>query len=148
MKSYLLVAMVVSAFGISAQSLRQTIVPPVANAQTQAIRKNPRLIAHIEHDGLSFSIAIDAADESFLKIVVPRRTQSYIESSLPAVRLKVVMVDESIIDGAAVRNIGVISNAGWDDITYRFALRKRAAVDDIFSITIWIGDETYTVFLV
>lgn len=49
--------------------------------QAQAVRqqgecKNAGLIAHIEHDGLSFSIRIDAADESFLAIDVPEKTGS------------------------------------------------------------------------
>lgn len=30
-----------------------------------------RLIAHIEHDGLSFSIKIDAVDDRFLLISIP-----------------------------------------------------------------------------
>jgi hypothetical protein len=106
------------------------------------------LIAHIEHDGLSFSISIDAADESFLSIIIPRKTQSYTSSSLPPVRIKVVMADGASIEGAADRLVGAISNGGWDDIRYRFALRKRAVVDDVFSVTIWIGDQSYTAFMV
>jgi hypothetical protein len=138
--------MVMVAYGMSAESRQQMIVQPVPNAPAQAIRKNARLIAHIEHDGLNFSIAIDAADESFLKINVPRKTQSYTASSLPSVRLKVVMAEETMIEGPAVRNPGAISNGGWDDITYRFPLRKHAVEDDIHSVTIWIGDQKYTVF--
>jgi hypothetical protein len=139
------VAVAALAFNISLQGQREPIVQSVPNAQAQS-RKNARLIAHIEHDGLIFSIAIDAADESFLRISIPRRTQSYTISSLPPVRIKVVMADDAIIEGPADRLSGAISNGGWDDIRYRFALRKRAVVDDIRSVTIWIGDQNYTAF--
>jgi hypothetical protein len=143
---YLLVAAVAAlAFNLALQGQRESIVQPTPNAQAQS-RKNTRLIAHIEHDGLIFSIAIDAADESLLRISVPRKTQSYTSSSFPPVRIKVVMADDAIIEGPADRLSGAISNGGWDDIRYRFALRKRAVVDHIRSVTIWIGDQNYTAF--
>ncbi len=34
---------------------------------------------------------------------------------------------------------------GWDEIYYRFALQRHTVVDDIHSVTISIGDQTYTV---
>jgi hypothetical protein len=119
--------------------------------QAQAVRqvqdcKDAGLIAHIEHDGLSFSIRIDAADESFLKIGVPERSRSVSSSSGPAVRLKVLMANDAIIEGPAERIPATLSNGGYDEITYRFSLRKRTVVDDIHSVTIWIGDQSYTVF--
>jgi hypothetical protein len=53
--------------------------------------KDGRLIAHIEHDGLSFSIKIDAADDRFLLISIPRKSGTYTWSSLPPVHLKVLL---------------------------------------------------------
>ena len=143
---YLAIAVVaVSAFSFSLQGQRESTVQPLPSAQVQS-RKNAQLIAHIEHDGLIFSIEIDATDESLLRISIPRKTQSYTSSSLPPVRIKVVMADLSVIEGPADRLVGAIGNGGWDDIRYRFALGKRAVVDEIHSVTIWIGDQSYTAF--
>jgi hypothetical protein len=117
-----------------------------------------RLIAHIEHDGLSFSIKIDAVDERFLLISIPRRSGTYTWSSLPPVRLKVLTMGKARmrgnvlmretnppIEGPAELIPGAVSMGGWDEIHYRFALQRHTVVDDIHSVTISIGDQTYTV---
>ena len=145
MKYHVVAAMTFVTFSMSLQGERESIVQPVSSPQAQP-RRNARLIAHIEHDDQSFSIAIDAADESFLRIIIPRKTQSYTSSSLPPLRVKVIMADETIIEGVADRLVGAISNGGWDEIRYQFALRHRVNVDDIHSVTIWIGDQSYTAF--
>jgi hypothetical protein len=119
--------------------------------------KDGRLIAHIEHDGLSFSIKIDAVDDRFLLISIPRRTGSYTRSSLPPVHLKVLTMGNAQmrgniqmretnppIEGPAELVPGTVSMGGWDDIDYRFALQRHTVVDDIHSVTISIGDQTYT----
>ena len=67
-------------------------------AQTPGCRDS-RLIAHIEHDGLSFSIAIDAADDRFLSISIPRKDGTFTVSSLPPVHLKVLMVGKERVVG-------------------------------------------------
>jgi hypothetical protein len=116
------------------------------------------LIAHIEHDGLSFSIKIDAVDERFLLISIPRRSGTYTWSSLPPVRLKVLTMGKARmrgnvlmretnppIEGPAELIPGAVSMGGWDEIHYRFALQRHTVVDDIHSVTISIGDQTYTV---
>ena len=108
--------------------------------------RNARLIAHIEHDGLSFSIAIDAADEKFLKIIIPEKDAAFAASRRPVVRLKVLMRNDAVIEGRADETPPWIGNGGSVDVTYRFDLGKRTVVDDIHSVTIWIGDERYTAF--
>lgn len=110
--------------------------------------KDGRLIAHIEHDGLSFSIKIDAADDRFLLISIPPKSGTYALSSLPAVHLKVLMREtDTTIEGPAERVPYAISMGGRDDIKYRFALQRRIIVDDIHSVTISIGNQTYTAML-
>jgi hypothetical protein len=107
--------------------------------------KDGRLIAHIEHDGLSFSIKIDAADDRFLLISIPRKSGTYTWSSLPPVHLKVLLKEsDAAIEGPGELIPGTISMGGWDEIKYRFALQKRTVVDDIHSVTISIGNQTYT----
>jgi hypothetical protein len=116
-----------------------------------------RLIAHIEHDGLSFSIRIDAADDRFLLISIPRRTDSYTWSALPTVHLKVLTMGNAQmrgnvlmretnppIEGPAELTPGTVSMGGWDEIKYRFALQRHTVVNGIHSVTISIGDQTYT----
>ncbi len=61
--------------------------------------KDGRLIAHIEHDGLSFSVAIDAADDRFLVIGIPRKDGTFTLSSLPPVHLKVLMMGKERVVG-------------------------------------------------
>jgi len=49
------------------------------------------------------------------------------------------------IEGPAELIPGAVSMGGWDEIHYRFALQRHTVVDDIHSVTISIGDQTYTV---
>ena len=122
------------------------------------------MIAHIEHDGLSFSIKMDAADDRYLLIGIPRKDGTFTWSSLPPVHLKVLTVgkprivatvqgkpvigrdDNPPIEGQAEPIPGAIMNGEWTDIRYRFDLQRHTSVDDIHSVTISIGDQTYTVF--
>jgi hypothetical protein len=133
------------------------------NAQAPCC-EDGRLIAHIEHDGLSFSIKIDAADDRYLLIGIPRKDGTFTWPSLPPVHLKVLTVgkprtvatvhgkpvigrdDLPPVEGPAELIHGAISMGGWADIHYRFALQRHTAIDDIHSVTISIGDQTYTVF--
>jgi hypothetical protein len=126
-----------------------TYFAPAGRTQTPQAPccKDGRLIAHIEHDGLSFSIKIDAADDRFLSIGIPRRTGAYTWSSLPPVHLKVLMRGtEHPIEGPAELIPGAVSMGGWDEIRYRFALQRHTVVDDIHSVAISIGDQTYTAY--
>ncbi len=110
--------------------------------------KDGRLIAHIEHDGLSFSIRIDAADDRYLLISIFRKSGTYTRSSLPPVHLKVLLKEsDAKIEGPAELIPSAISMGGWDEIRYRFALQRHTIVDDIQSVTISIGDQTYTAML-
>jgi hypothetical protein len=115
-------------------------------AEQRRTRRNANLIAHIEHDGLSFSISIDPRDDSLLKITIPEKQSSFDVSSRPLVRLKIVMRDDSIIQGVAKESPPWIGNGGWVDVGYQFALGRRVSVDDIHSVTIWIGDQQYAAF--
>jgi hypothetical protein len=134
---------------------------PGGSAQTAPVPccKDGRLIAHVEHDGLSFSIKIDAADDRFLLITIPRRSGTYDWSSLPPVHVKVLTMGNAEmrgnvlmretnpdIEGPAELFRGAVSMGGWDDIHYRFALQRHTVVDDIHSVTISIGHQTYTVY--
>ena len=119
--------------------------------------KDGRLIAHIEHDGLSFSVAIDAADDRFLVIGIPRKDGTFTLSSLPPVHLKVLMMGKERVvgnvlmrdslppvEGSAELTPTMVEMGGWTDIHYRFALQRHTTVNDIHSVTISIGDQTYT----
>jgi hypothetical protein len=136
MKLFILVAIIVSI----------TYVAPAGTAQiAQAPRSKDGRIAHVEHNGLSFAIKIDGADDRFLTIDIPRKTGAYARSSLPAVRLKILWSGDSTIEGPAELMPGAVSMGGWDEINYRFALQRHTVVDDIHSVTTSIGDQTYTV---
>jgi hypothetical protein len=52
---------------------------------------------------------------------------------------------DATMEGPAELVPAVIANGGWDEIKYRFALQRHANVNDIHSVTISIGDQTYTV---
>ncbi len=137
MKSVLLAAIIASIAYSAPTGMAQTAQAPCC--------KDGRLIAHIEHDGLSFSIKIDAADDRFLLISIPRKSGTYTWLSLPPVHLKVLLSESNaVIEGPAELIPGAISMGGWDEIKYRFALQKRTVVDDIHSVTISIGNQTYT----
>jgi len=117
---------------------------PVTRATKEG--RNVRLIAHIEHNGLSFRVAIDDADESFLKISIPEEDKSFARSQRPVVRLKVLMRSDKVLEGRAEPTPGWVGSGGYVDVTYRFGLGKRTVVDEIHSVTIWIGDERYVLF--
>jgi hypothetical protein len=116
--------------------------------QQQKPCKSSRLIAHIEHNGLSFAISVDSSDDSFLDIDVPQRSGTLAASSPPTVKLKVLMADDTVISGTAQNNLPWAGNGGWDEITYQFGLGlgRHATVDAIQSVTISVGDESYTAF--
>ena len=128
-------------------------------AQVPCCDENGRLIVHIEHDGLIFSVNMDATDDRFLLITIPRKDGTFDLSSLPPVHLRVLTVEKARkvgnivmrdtdppIEGQAEVIPGWISNGGWTEIRYRFALQKYTVIDDIQSVTISIGDQTYTAF--
>jgi hypothetical protein len=108
--------------------------------------RNANLIAHIEHKGLSFSISINPQDDSFLKIVIPERFSPSVATSRPSVRLSVLMRDDSVIEGVAKENPPWVGGGGWVDVGYLFAMGRKVSVDEIHSVTIWIGDERYVAF--
>jgi hypothetical protein len=120
------------------------------------------LIAHIEHDDLSFSIRIDDQDNRFLKIVVPEKTDKFKTAPRQSVRVRVQMSNDSrinpatgiperaadnrnpIIEGAAIEHPPYLASGGWVDVEYRFPLARRVVVRDIHSVEIWIGNHHYT----
>src|SRR5271156_4164010 len=110
-----------------------TYSAPTGRAQTAQApcREDGRLIADVEHDGLHFSISINAADDRFLSIYIPRKSGTYTWSSLPPVRLKVLMrATDHPIEGPA-ELVPSVSNGGWDEIRYRFALQRHTVVGDM-----------------
>lgn len=106
----------------------------------------PRPIAHVEHDGLNFSIALDNGDPGTLAVVIPEKSEAFAGSSRPAVRLLVRMESGEAVEGAAAPNPPYFSNGGEVAVRYRFPLGRPARDEEIRSITIWIGDRRYTVF--
>ena len=114
--------------------------------EPDALAHLSNLIAHIEHDGLMFSISIDDRDDKSLSVVIPEKSASFATSSRPSVRLRVLMADDSIIEGAAKTNPPWVGNAGSAAVAYQFGLGRRASVDDIHSVTIWIADQRYEVY--
>jgi hypothetical protein len=107
-----------------------------------------QLITHMEHDGLSFAIRFDPTSNGALAIGIPRRTGSYDLKNLPPVHLKVRLREgaPSVLEGTADMVQGIISNAGSDNIEYRFPFSRKTDMDDIFSVEIRIGDQTYTAY--
>jgi hypothetical protein len=118
---------------------------PLTHAQTG---QHSQLITHIEHGGLSFSIRFDPKSNGALAIGIPRRTGSYDLKQLPPVHLKVRLRQgaPNIVEGTAAMVQGIISNAGSDNIEYRFLFSRNTDMDDILSVEIRIGDQTYTAF--
>src|SRR5579863_4507372 len=81
------------------------------NAQPPLERKStPGLIAHVEHDGLSFSVSVDDFRNGMLRIVVPVR----FSAPRPTVGIAVHMRDERIL-GPAVEPLGSVGNGGSVD---------------------------------
>ena len=151
MKNLALVCLIVLATSAPVMFSPAAIVQNTPSAQSPAPRerkeqRNARLIANIEHNGLRFKVAIDDADESFLKIHIPEEDRSFAKSERPVVRLKVLMRNDKVIEGRAEPTPGWVGSGGYVDVTYRFGLGKRTVVDEIHSVTIWIGAERYTLF--
>ncbi len=107
------------------------------------IRRYPNLIANIMHDGLSFAVRMDDHDMNFLEINISEKDSAFDPSSLPTVRLRVQMTDDTVIQGAAQKHLPWVANGGWTEMEYRFALGRRASVDDIHSVTISINSQQY-----
>jgi hypothetical protein len=111
------------------------------------VRRNPNLIAHIEHDGLSFSVSLDNSDTSFLKIHISKKFSSFAHiPPTPTVELRVQMTDETSMEGAAPKPLGGAGNGGSAEFEYRFVLGRRISVDDIHSVTISIDAQRYELF--
>jgi hypothetical protein len=130
-----------------------------SNPQLAASDQHDKLIAHIEHDGLTFSISIDDQDDRFLKIMVPEKAGKLTSAPRQSVHVRVQTVDDSrfnpatgipekaagnpIIDGAAIEHPPYWASGGYVDVYYRFALGRRVTVKDILAVTIWIGNQRY-----
>jgi hypothetical protein len=111
-------------------------------SQTQ-VRRHPNLIAHIEHDNLSFSVSLDGSDTSFLNIHISEEDSVYKSSPLPTVQLRVQMTDDAVIEGGAQKEYPWVGNGGWMEMYYQFPLGRRALVDDIHSVTVSISGQKY-----
>jgi hypothetical protein len=110
------------------------------------VRRNQNLIAHIEHRGRSFSIAIDESHAGRLRIIIPEKMTFLSIPPLPLVKLRVQMRDDKIVEGVAKKNLPWSGGGGWLDVTYVFPLPRQVTVDDIHSVTLSIGDEEFTAF--
>lgn len=107
-------------------------------------RKNPGLIAHIIHNGLSFSVAVDGRDSAYLRIIIPEKVSS--QASLPSrtVKVRVLFADDSWKEGIAKSTVSS-ANGGWADVNYLFALGRKISVDHIHSVSISIDGDQYEI---
>jgi hypothetical protein len=108
-------------------------------------RAHPNLIAHVVHNGVNFSVAVDRRDPAYLRIIVPERFSP--PASLPdrTVKVRVLMTDDSREEGIAQKVTPTVGNAGGADVNYLFALGRKISVDDIHSVSISIDGDTYEV---
>lgn len=100
-----------------------------------------RPIANVAHGDVHFTVSIDRSDNRLLALVVPEK-----QGSEPRpVRIRVRLRDESAIEGVADRQPSV-SSGGFVDWRYRFDLKRPLLMPNIFSVTIWVGDQMFEVF--
>ncbi|MHC1764607.1 MAG: hypothetical protein AB9869_09900 [Verrucomicrobiia bacterium] len=110
------------------------------------VRAHPNLIAHVRHNEISFSVAVDQHDPAYLRIIVPERFSPSAPLPERTVNVRVLMRDDSRREGIAQRLTPTAVNAGGADINYMFSLGRRISVDDIHSVRVTIDDDTYEVF--
>ena len=110
--------------------------PPSA-AQTPGDRR----IANVAHDGIHFSVAIDPDNNRFLEIVVTEKTNVQPQP----IRISLRFRDESKIEGAPERQPSG-GSGGYVDWRYRFDAKRPLAISDIFSVTIWVGDQMFDLY--
>ena len=108
-------------------------------ADALQVRECERRIAHVVHDGISFSISISRDGQS-LEIVAPEK--SGIEPRPISVRLR--FRDESALEGSPERQPS-IGRGGYTDWHYRFAAKRSLTISSIFSVRISVGDQTFEV---
>ena len=109
------------------------------------MRVHPNLIAHVLHNGASFSVAVDEHDPSYLRIIVSERFSPQAPLPERKVKVRVLMTDDSRKEGVAQKVTPTIANAGGADVNYLFAIGRKASVDDIHSVNISIDGDTYEV---
>jgi len=111
--------------------------PHPPQSSPSQLRRNQNLIAHIQHHGRSFSIAIDGSDPSRLRIIIPEKMNrtDFSIPPLPSVKLRVVMRDDKVVEGDAKENLPWWGSGSWMDVTYVFPLRTQVTLDDIHSVT-------------
>jgi hypothetical protein len=103
------------------------------------------LIAHVAHNGLSFSIAVDQHDPAYLRIIIPERFSPPTPLPNRRVKVRVLMTDDSRKEGIA-RSLPSAGGGGWVDVNYSFPLGRSISVDDIHSVSISIDGDEYEVF--
>jgi len=109
-------------------------------ASAPEIRCDQR-IAHVAHDGISFSVSIDSENNRFLEIVAPEKTKVQPRP----IRISVRFRDESKIEGTPERQ-GSVWSGGYVDWRYRFDAKRSVAISDIFSVTIQVGDQMFDLY--
>lgn len=86
-------------------------------------------------------MAIDPRDDRFFEILVPEKGNVQPRP----IRISLRFRDESKIEGAPERQ-GSVGNGGYIDWRYRFDGKRRVAISDIFSVTIWVGDQMFDLY--
>jgi len=121
-----------------------TTEPPQQNTSHSEVRKFPNLLAHIQHDGDHFSVSLNQAEKSFLTVHISEKSSVLKSSPPPAVKLRVQMADDTVIEGPAQKPPVGYGNGGWDELDFRFELKRRVLLDDIHSVTVTINSHEYT----
>ena len=150
-KILLCLALVLGSIALYVMTVHQHLERGVSNprpgqhqdvSQSQ-VRRFPYLIAHIEHDSLSFSVSLDDRDMRSLKIHISEEESIADSSPYPTVQLRVQLTDDKIVEGEAPKPLASYGNGGWAEMEYRFELGRRVMMDDIHSVTISINGQRY-----
>jgi hypothetical protein len=110
-------------------------LPTLSAAQTS---DNLR-IANVMHDGIHFSVAIDRQDNRLLYIVVPEKN-----GVQRPVRVRLQFRDDSKMEAVLEREVST-GNGGYMDWRYHFDAKRPIIISEIFSVTIWVGDQMFVV---
>ena len=104
-----------------------------------------RLIAHVRHNDIHFSVAIDATNDQSLAIVAPVRVEPNGPNLPKPVIVKLRLRDESVIEGMAEPQPSV-GSGGYVDRRYRFDAKRPLTLASIFSVTITLAGESFEVY--
>jgi hypothetical protein len=117
---------------------------PAQSAGVAQQSDGARLIAHVRHNDVHFSISIERPDNRFLTIVVPTRSTPSANRPNP-VNIRLRFRDDSVVEAPAQAQPSA-GSGGFVDWRYRFDARRELTMANIFSVTISLAGEPYEVY--